>query len=164
MSPAWYIFNNTLQPGIYSTNDGGTSWSNITDNLGHWGGKFLRLNPHNTNQLFLGTDGGDVWIKDLVTTIDDNEVSIPSKFNLDQNYPNPFNPSTRISYQLPTLSKVVLKVYDILGREVTTLVNREQNAGNYKIIFNSSNLSSGIYFYRIVSGVFTQTKKMMVIK
>ncbi len=94
----------------------------------------------------------------------------PKSFSLSQNYPNPFNPSTVINYDLPTASKVVLKVYDILGNEVSTLVNKEEAAGSYKIVFNamsSSNhkqLSSGVYFYKIEAGNFSAIKKMMLIK
>ena len=94
----------------------------------------------------------------------------PKSFSLSQNYPNPFNPSTVINYDLPVASKVLLKVYDILGNEVSTLVNKEEAAGSYKIVFNtmsSSNhkqLSSGVYFYKIEAGNFSAIKKMMLIK
>ena len=95
---------------------------------------------------------------------------VPKTFSLSQNYPNPFNPTTVINYDLPVASKVVLKVYDILGNEVATLVNKEEAAGSYQIVFNSINsannkqLSSGVYFYRIEAGNFTSIKKMMLIK
>jgi hypothetical protein len=81
-----------------------------------------------------------------------------------QNYPNPFNPSTIISYELPKASKVVIKVYDVLGNEVATLVNEEKSAGRYSTEFFGSNLSSGIYLYKITSGDFIQTKKMILMK
>ncbi len=90
--------------------------------------------------------------------------SLPKQFSLEQNYPNPFNPSTVISYQLSAVSQVELKVFDILGREVKTLVNEIQSAGNYKINFNASNLSSGIYLYKIKTEKFIQTKKMILVK
>ncbi len=95
---------------------------------------------------------------------------VPKTFNLSQNYPNPFNPTTVINYDLPVASKVVLKVYDILGNEVATLINKEEAAGTYQVVFNSLNtinhkqLSSGVYFYRINAGNFTSIKKMMLIK
>ncbi|MGB8320124.1 MAG: T9SS type A sorting domain-containing protein [Ignavibacteriaceae bacterium] len=95
---------------------------------------------------------------------------VPKTFSLSQNYPNPFNPTTVINYDLPAASKVVLKVYDILGNEVATLINKEEAAGSYQIVFNSLNsanhkqLSSGVYFYRINAGNFTSIKKMMLIK
>ncbi len=91
-------------------------------------------------------------------------VSLPTKFALMQNYPNPFNPTTTIAYELPTRAKVLLKVYDMLGREVATLVNGEQTAGRYAQPFNASGLSSGVYFYRLQAGNFVETKKMMLVK
>ncbi len=91
-------------------------------------------------------------------------VSLPTKFALMQNYPNPFNPTTNIAYELPTTAKVVLKVYDVLGREVVTLINQEQAAGRYVQPFNASALSSGMYFYRLQAGNFVETKKMMLVK
>lgn len=99
----------------------------------------------------------------IITSIESNK-SIPKDFLLSQNYPNPFNPGTIISYHLPTLSNVSLKVFDVLGREVVTLVNKEQPAGNYKVTFNASHLSSGIYFYVMRAGDFIQTKKLVLLK
>ncbi len=101
----------------------------------------------------------------------DNQLSLiqpnegkPKQFALEQNYPNPFNPTTTISYQLPVASTVTLKVYDVLGREVMTLVNGKQEAGVYNLSLNGATLSSGVYFYRLQSGNFVQTKKMMLVK
>ena len=92
------------------------------------------------------------------------ESLVPMEYTLYQNYPNPFNPSTIISYQLPVSSKVVLKIYDLLGREVATLVDDRQHAGNYSVKFNAGNLSSGIYFYRLIAGGFNQVKKLILLK
>jgi endoglucanase len=100
---------------------------------------------------------------DSVTGINDLQ-SVPKKFILEQNYPNPFNPSTLISYQLPAGVFVTLKVYDVLGRDVETLVNKYQNAGNYSIQFNASNLPSGMYLYRLETGTFHDTKKFLLLK
>jgi hypothetical protein len=83
---------------------------------------------------------------------------------LEQNYPNPFNPSTTIKFQLPELSFVTLKVYDVLGNEIKTLVNEEKVVGNYEVEFNATRLPSGIYFYRLQSGSFVETKKMVLMK
>jgi hypothetical protein len=85
-------------------------------------------------------------------------------FQLSQNYPNPFNPSTTIRYSIPERSKVTLKIYDITGRELLTLLNGEVNAGNYKINFISSKLPSGVYFYTLRSNTFVSTKKMLLLK
>ena len=93
---------------------------------------------------------------------------IPDDFKLEQNYPNPFNPTTIIKYQLPYKAKIELKIYNILGQEIATLINQEQNAGYHTIQFNANEirggLASGVYFYRIVAGKFVQTKKMLLIK
>ncbi|RJP70593.1 MAG: T9SS C-terminal target domain-containing protein, partial [Ignavibacteriales bacterium] len=89
---------------------------------------------------------------------------IPTEFALAQNYPNPFNPVTVISWQLPVSSKVMLKIYDILGNEVSILVNEEQAAGNYEVKFDGSNLSSGIYYYRIQAANFVNTRKLILLK
>lgn len=91
-------------------------------------------------------------------------VVAPSDFAISQNYPNPFNPSTVINYQLSQKSKVELKVYDMIGKEIATLVNDVQDAGYYKVNFDASNLASGVYFYRIQAGKFTETKRMILIK
>jgi hypothetical protein len=98
-------------------------------------------------------------------------VNVPDKFILEQNYPNPFNPSTKISWQSSTDGHQSLKVYDVLGNEVATLVDEFKEAGNYEINFDASSLSSGVYFYRIAinwdklqSGSFVETKKMILTK
>ena len=90
--------------------------------------------------------------------------SLPKSFALEQNYPNPFNPSTTINYSIPKSGLVTIKIYDILGREVKTLVNEEKNAGNYNVEFNAGRLASGIYLYRMSAGSFEETKKLILIK
>ncbi|KUG25627.1 hypothetical protein ASZ90_004547 [hydrocarbon metagenome] len=101
----------------------------------------------------------------LITSIETDETDkIPLTFSLQQNFPNPFNPSTNIEFSLPQNQKVTLKVYDILGRLVSTLVDRELNAGNHKVTFNASNISSGVYFYTINAGEFNATKKLILLR
>ena len=108
----------------------------------------------------------------ILTAVEDNMDILPSKFNLSQNYPNPFNPTTTIKYTVPVAVKtlhatsqlVQLKIYDVLGREVVTLVNKKQNPGYYRVVFDAKYLSSGIYFYRLKAGSFTQTKKMILLR
>jgi len=90
--------------------------------------------------------------------------TLPEAFALDQNYPNPFNPSTTISFSLPHASDVSLKVFNLLGEEVATLVNGNQAAGPHEVQFNAAGLASGVYFYKIVSGDFSQVKKMVLMK
>ncbi len=104
-------------------------------------------------------------VKLLGTTVTSVET-VPNgfDFHLTQNYPNPFNPTTKIEYTIPKASFVTLKVYDVLGREVTTLVNEGKSAGNYNVEFNGNGLSSGIYFYKIQAGNFSTVKKMILMK
>lgn len=93
-----------------------------------------------------------------------NEPFLPKKTVLNQNYPNPFNPVTIISYEIPVHSYVVLKVYDILGKEVAALVNKEQNPGKYEVTFDGSGLSSGVYFYSLQAGDFSEIKKLILLE
>jgi hypothetical protein len=100
----------------------------------------------------------------MVTDVREDGGIVPSAYRLEQNYPNPFNPTTNIRYSIPNASHVSLKVYDVLGREVATLVNEEQSAGNYVADLDATNLSNGTYFYTLKAGAFTDTRKMMVLK
>jgi len=102
---------------------------------------------------------------DWLTSVDEiSGLGLPSEFNLSQNYPNPFNPSTVINFTLPKSGNVNLAIYDVLGREVEILVDQEMKVGSYKVDFDASKLTSGIYFYTIQSGNFVQTKKMILLK
>ncbi len=100
----------------------------------------------------------------IITKAEDQGEMLPSTPYLEQNYPNPFNPTTTIVYSIPEASFVELKIYDILGGEVATLVKENKLSGKHSLKFNASNLPSGIYFYRIVSGNFTTTKKLIILK
>jgi hypothetical protein len=101
----------------------------------------------------------------LANKVEDiNDSKQISEFVLSQNHPNPFNPSTTINYQIPELSFVTLKVYDVLGNEVGTLVNEEKPIGNYEVEFDAISLTSGIYFYKLQAGSFVETKKMVLMK
>jgi len=118
----------------------------------------------NRNPLILK---GDIKSSDI-TSVEDSEL--PSEFSLYQNYPNPFNPSTTITFTIPSVgdeyyaSPTVLKIYDILGNEITTLINKELRSGTYEIDFDAGYLPSGIYFYRIATKEFFETKKMVLIR
>ena len=89
---------------------------------------------------------------------------LPTEFLLDQNYPNPFNPSTTIRFALPKTSNVTIKIYDVLGRQVATLVDEEYQAGVYKVVFEAGDLASGLYIYRIQTQSFSQSRKLMLLK
>jgi GH35 family endo-1,4-beta-xylanase len=109
-----------------------------------------------------------LWLAQYVKAnpMDVKEIALqtPSSYELKQNFPNPFNPTTNIQYNIPKTSTVTLKVYDILGRLVQTLVNSEQKPGNYSVTFNAQNFSSGVYFYQLQAGSFTETKKLLLVK
>ena len=124
------------------------------DKLGHlimfgWGGIYYNL--------FIDT-------AENVVGLHNNHNSLPETYSLNQNYPNPFNPSTVINYQLPKSGNVTLSVYNMLGQEVKVLINEFQQAGTYDVKFDASEFSSGVYFYKIQSGSFTDTKKMTLVK
>ena len=120
-------------------------------------------NPANNDDIYYKRNPTGNIITDVVC-ISNN---VPTEFKLNQNYPNPFNPSTIIRYQLPLSSNITLKVYDVLGNEVATLVNEYKSAGSYEVEFNvayESLLASGVYFYQLKAGAFIQTKKMLILK
>ncbi len=100
----------------------------------------------------------------IITNISINENYLNKSILLQQNYPNPFNPNTVIIYQLPVSSFAKLKVYDILGNEIAILVNERQNAGSYSVEFDASNYPSGIYYYKLEAGSFSEVRKMIFLK
>lgn len=110
--------------------------------------------------------------KQIQTNIENDSLEIPKSYTLKQNYPNPFNPSTTIKYSIPnftkqsgiSLSNVTLRVYDLLGREIIMLVNREQKPGNYSVKFDASEIPSGVYFYKLITNNYSQTKKMILLR
>jgi len=92
------------------------------------------------------------------------ELTAPSKFGISQNYPNPFNPNTTIKFSIPTHSFTTLKIFDISGREIATIVSGQLPPGNYSKEWNAADMPSGVYFYRIEAGNFTDTKKFVLLK
>ena len=120
----------------------------------------------NNGYIFSGTDGFSVYRRLYSEIIGVKNISteIPSKYSLSQNYPNPFNPVTNLEFGILKLGFVTLKVYDLLGEEVSTLVNEKLIPGKYQVEFDAGSLTSGIYFYRLTSGDFTDTRRMMMIK
>ncbi|MBK8381185.1 MAG: T9SS type A sorting domain-containing protein [Ignavibacteria bacterium] len=145
--------------------NGGDNWTNISSGLsGHGGGILIPDRGY-----IICHQGTNVYklnvVYTVITSISENTLTgIPDKFNLGQNYPNPFNPSTKIRFDVPNSGNVSLKVYNELGKEVSTLVNSFRNAGSYEINFDASALSSGIYFYSLESNGLTSTKKMLLVK
>lgn len=133
---------------------------NGQDPDGYWNLRIYDRTAGNTGTL-------QAWSLTLlyqsVTDVKD-DISLPSDYMLSQNFPNPFNPSTTIRYHLPEHLLVTIKIFNILGLEVVTLVNEEKPAGRYDVEFDASNLSSGIYFYRLQAGNFVVTKKMIFLR
>ncbi len=107
---------------------------------------------------------GKSWATSILNSVSMISSEIPSSFSLSQNYPNPFNPSTKINYQIKSREFVSLKIYDIQGNEVSTLVNKIMNAGTYEAQWNAADLPSGVYYYKLFSGNFSGTKKMILVK
>ena len=112
------------------------------------------------------SNGRTYWTESTSQTVTGaaENIPLPLSYTLSQNYPNPFNPTTTIKYSLPQTSIATMKIYDILGKEVLTLINEEKSAGIYKVEFNESNLPSGIYFYKLQAGSFIESKKMILLK
>ncbi len=114
-----------------------------------------------------GIESNLMFIKGIntgVTSVTNNVANIVTDYSLGQNYPNPFNPTTQINYDLPFDGNVSIKLYDMTGREVMTLINEVKPAGYYTVNLNAANLSSGVYFYTLSANNFTATKKLMVVK
>jgi hypothetical protein len=125
----------------------------------------LTYSPFNEDQSWNNVSRWThTWIGSLWEPTGVEDELTADSYALAQNYPNPFNPSTTIRYSIPKSGLVTLRVYDMLGREVATLVDQEQNAGVYSVKFNASGLSSGIYLYKLESGSFTKTHKLMLVK
>jgi hypothetical protein len=100
----------------------------------------------------------------ITVSVEPDGTGLPGTFSLSQNYPNPFNPSTTIQFALPKSGRVELKVYNTLGQEVVTLVNEEKVAGIYSALWNAGGVASGVYFFRLQAGEFTQTRKLLLLK
>ncbi|MGE5436219.1 MAG: YCF48-related protein, partial [Syntrophothermus sp.] len=158
-----YIYNIDGESFYYiiKSTDQGNSWISLRgdDAINYYTsffiGKNLGWKANSHGEIFKYTDE--------VTTSTKNENLI-SHYSLSQNYPNPFNPNTTIRYSIPKQNFVSLKIYDVLGNEVAQIVNEEKPAGKYEVSFNASGLSSGVYFYRINSGEFSQVKKLLLLK
>ena len=157
------IFAGTLDSGVYLSRNNGMSW--INKNQGFDGPTSVE-NLLIVNDYIYSSTEHSTYRRLLSESTGINFISseIPSNYSLFQNYPNPFNPSTNIKYQISKNSFVILKVYDLLGREISTLVNELQKAGVYEVQFSNSELTSGIYFYRMQAGNYSETKKMVYIK
>jgi ligand-binding sensor domain-containing protein len=162
------IFAGTGWSGVFLSTNSGSNWSAVNNGMTTSQINTLAIGPNGAeeNYLYAGTDDG-VWrrpLSEMITSVNQTHVQLPENYSLSQNYPNPFNPSTTIRYALPSSANVRLTIYDLLGREIETLVDEEQSAGWKEVEWNASTFSSGIYFYKLVSGNFIDVKKMLVVK
>jgi predicted GH43/DUF377 family glycosyl hydrolase len=175
----------TVEVGLATSTDGITQWTKHSQNPvlspspGMWDGQKVEASSVKLigDSLWMWYSGNGSFLQmGLATSLFDTvsvveETVQPKAFSLDQNFPNPFNPSTTIKYQIPASlnpskggTLVTLKVYDILGSEVVTLVNEEKPVGTYEITWNATNLPSGVYFYQLKAGEYINTKKMILLK
>jgi len=114
--------------------------------------------------VVVATHGAGVYSATQTVVSVEDELGIPTQYTLSQNYPNPFNPSTKINFSLPQTGKVVITLFDALGRKVKDIVDQEFAVGNHSLNFDASNLTSGVYFYRLQSDNFVQTRKMVLLR
>jgi hypothetical protein len=154
---------------VYMSHPGGVSrlhngtWQLLNSGLASTNIQVLKIDS--VGYLYAVDGGGSIYrTSDGTTSVEEPIAGHPATFSLHQNYPNPFNPATNIKFQIPISSFVTLRVFDLLGREVATLVNEEMRPGSYERTFDASGLSSGIYFYRLRAGSFVETKKLVVLK
>jgi photosystem II stability/assembly factor-like uncharacterized protein len=149
--------------GVYLSRDNGQTWTRVSQGLGYYSVLSLAISA---DYVYAGlVMGNSIWrrpIEELVTSVHlSNEA--PGEFRLEQNYPNPFNPSTTISFQLPTQSHVALTVFDVLGREIATLVNETKESGSYEVTWDAAGVASGVYYYLLKSGGHVATKKLVLL-
>lgn len=150
--------------GAYRSTDNGGTWIAINQGFAPKTGIYKLT--YDDQYLYAGTINRSVWRRPLsdITSVQEISAIIPSSFNLQQNYPNPFNPKTDISFQIADGGFVTLKIYDVLGREVATLVNEQLQAGTFTASWDASGQPSGVYYYRLTSGSFSETRKLTLIK
>ncbi|HWQ82170.1 MAG TPA: T9SS type A sorting domain-containing protein [Ignavibacteria bacterium] len=156
----------TYNNGVYVSINGGANFYSANYGL-HPLSDVNCITLVNGTDVFAGVYGLGIWkrpLAEIISGIKLISTEIPDKFKLGQNYPNPFNPVTNIKFEVPSTSNVVLKVYSSTGKEVSTIVNGLYRTGIYEATFDASGLSSGVYFYKLITDKFTQTKKMIVLK
>jgi ligand-binding sensor domain-containing protein len=158
-----YLYAGTSD-GIFLSTNYGSSWMSRNEGLTTCDVRSIIVVD---TTIFCGTYGGGVWkrsLSEVTTSVPTGTEEKPSGYRLEQNYPNPFNPVTIIHYQLSTDNHVSLRVYDLLGREVTVLVNEKKGPGRYRVEFDARNLASGMYFYRLQAGSYVDVKKLILLK
>ena len=155
------LFAGTWAQGMYRMTNIDSSWKAVGLT-----GVYVTGMAENNGYIYISTDYNSIWSSALstLTDIKSSWNQLPVDFNLSQNFPNPFNPTTNIQYSVGKVQHVSLKVYDILGNEITTLVNEVKIKGIYTVKFNGANLASGIYFYKLQTESYSETRKMLLMK
>jgi len=172
------LFAGTSGGGVFLSTNNGTNWTAV--NTGMTNTDVWSLAVSGTNLfagtyeggVFLSTNNGTSWTAvnngltntSVPISVQSLSTEVPEQFSLSQNYPNPFNPVTNLEFGISDLGFVTLKIYDVLGKEDATLVNEKLSPGNYKVVFDGSGLPSGVYFYRLTAGEFTDVKRMMLVE
>jgi photosystem II stability/assembly factor-like uncharacterized protein len=157
------VYSATAEGVLVSTDDG-TTWEDISGGIPNSSTWSLVITSNNNVYVGTFTSGVCRRFSSSITSVSDLPGVLPAATLLYDNYPNPFNPSTTIRYELARFSEVKLSVYDVLGREISMLVNEEQPAGRYSVKWDATRLSSGVYFYRLQAGPIVETKKMLLVK
>ncbi|MFH0736762.1 MAG: T9SS type A sorting domain-containing protein [bacterium] len=167
-SPLNYRYNYDYKYSFDSNNNCISATSTIYDYSQGYGLPHIYNSPmyvyYNNNSEFLYLTAAIISVQYATFSDVNDDLTELNDFNLSQNYPNPFNPATTIKYSIPSANVVTLKVFDVLGAEVANLINEYKNAGTYEVNFDGSNLTTGVYFYKLQTGNFTQTKKLLLLK
>jgi hypothetical protein len=157
--------------GIFVRNKDDTSWTAVNRGLTNLIVDALAVTPASgppgSASLYAGMRDGGVWIRplsEMITSVGVASAGTPAQFRLEQNYPNPFNSTTKIQFTIVNRQLTIVKVYDVLGSEVSTLVNEAKEPGTYTVQLDGSNLASGVYFYRLQAGTFVETKKLLLLR
>ena len=163
-----FVIAGTLEIGVQITSNKGSNWTDISQGLID---KHIKSLAIKDDFIYAGTAGSSIWERPLnqIIGIKQQTSEIPNWFSLSQNYPNPFNPVTKIKFDIPSNVKsekldVKLIIFDVLGKEVTTLVNEQLNPGTYEVIWDASSYPSGVYFYKLITQGYSETKKMVLVK
>jgi hypothetical protein len=160
----WWATTQNTTPDVFFSSNNGAGWT-TQYTAPTAGGVFRHITKARTGNTIWGVRSlGGISKYGQTVGITPVGTVTPTEYALSQNYPNPFNPTTKINFAIPKSGMVSLKVYNILGKEVATLVNQNMTAGTYNYEFNASNLSSGIYFYKLDVNGFSQVKKMSLVK
>jgi photosystem II stability/assembly factor-like uncharacterized protein len=163
----WYLGYSYAKPSynpvVLQTTDGGSTWKNIIDTMVvSTESQYNSIAVDKAGYLWIA-GSGRIYTNSPLVSVRETGSAMPGNYSLSQNYPNPFNPSTTIAFTVGNAGRVSLKVYDILGREAVTLIDKEMVSGSYNVEFNAG-LSSGVYFYTLKAGNFSSTKKMVILK